>query len=472
MDASMLRRSLWVSSLITLVALGIFVGASAVIPRPQSPALVAAIGILIAVIPGLIWMGFFYQQDRIEPEPKRLVARVFVFGALAAGLTPAIDALTHPTLTQASGIVVRLLLTILTVSLIQETLKLAMVRYVVLGTNAFDAHPDGIVYGLAAGFGFGTVLTLTSFLASDGVIPLQGAIMAVDNALVHGALGAITGYYIGRVKLDGKKLPWMLAGLAIATVLNGLYAILRDELNGRLTFNPWYALGIAIVLAVGVGAVLFAIFRRAMLRATGELQTVSVQAHARSKEMPWDIHVRYDYLIIGGLCLALVVNWLGALIVTSRTVAYSGEGLPLTFSYPAGWAVQADETTELLIRDLTGEGIFRPEISASGNKVGTSASLDFVVAQSLAAYGASRTLYQETEREEDVTVDDVPAARISYQYAEQSASGPVVVRGVVTYVLVGEWLCAFRYEAESDVFADSLSQYEQLLRSIQFDSAE
>src|SRR5438046_9875650 len=33
-------------------------------------ALLAA-GIVMALVPGLIWLVAFYQQDRLEPEPKR-----------------------------------------------------------------------------------------------------------------------------------------------------------------------------------------------------------------------------------------------------------------------------------------------------------------------------------------------------------------------------------------------------------------
>lgn len=40
---------------------------------------------LMAGIPALFWLGFFYLMDRHEPEPKQLVAGVCVLGALIAG---------------------------------------------------------------------------------------------------------------------------------------------------------------------------------------------------------------------------------------------------------------------------------------------------------------------------------------------------------------------------------------------------
>src|SRR6185503_12568052 len=40
---------------------------------------------VMAAIPAVLWLGFFYLMDRHEPEPKQLVAGVCVLGALIAG---------------------------------------------------------------------------------------------------------------------------------------------------------------------------------------------------------------------------------------------------------------------------------------------------------------------------------------------------------------------------------------------------
>src|SRR5947199_3147138 len=39
---------------------------------------------LMAGIPAVLWLGFFYLMDRHEPEPKQLVVGVCVLGALIA----------------------------------------------------------------------------------------------------------------------------------------------------------------------------------------------------------------------------------------------------------------------------------------------------------------------------------------------------------------------------------------------------
>ncbi|HBG16853.1 MAG TPA: PrsW family intramembrane metalloprotease, partial [Firmicutes bacterium] len=38
--------------------------------------------IIVSVIPGVLWLTYFYRKDRFEPEPKKLVAKVFIGGML------------------------------------------------------------------------------------------------------------------------------------------------------------------------------------------------------------------------------------------------------------------------------------------------------------------------------------------------------------------------------------------------------
>lgn len=472
MDAGSMRRSVWVSSIIALAGMALYIGIAAALGlvwTPGSGLGLAILGMFLALVPALIWMVFFYQRDRVEPEPKQLVARMFVFGAVGAGIAiPLAQPIVGGIIPQLPSLILRLLVTILTVSLLQETLKVAMVRYVVLGTDEFDRHPDGIVYGLASGLGFATVLTLHFALgSSDAVEPLKLAIRAVDNALVHGVLGAVSGYYIGRVKIDGKKLGWMIRGLAIVTVINGIYRVAANEFSATFTFNPWYSLLIALGLAIVVGAVLFAVFRRAILRATGALSTVSIQIHARSPQLIWDIHPRYDLLLIGALVLALGIGWglLGGL--DARHLTYTGDEISASFQYPTGWGIQTQATGEVTLRNPFAPGAFKPTLTVSETKTAAATSLDFIMGELVTGYEQTKTLFVEISRE-PMTVDDHEAIQLEYRYACEIGGSPVVVYGAETYVLIENQLYIFRYEAEPDAFETGLAHYERLLESVRF----
>ncbi len=473
MEELSLRRSVWRSSLITLAVLAVYIGISAVIPQPGAPTGLLLLSLFLALIPALVWMVFFYQQDRDEPEPKQLVIRMFLFGSLAAVLAVILGrAFVTQTLKLYQGIILSGILTLLSVSLMQETLKVMMVRYVVLGTNEFDRHPDGIVYGMASGLGFSTVLTIAFVLQSGGVVPLAGAIRAVNNALIHGALGAVSGYYIGRVKIDGKKLPWLFEGLGLVTGVNAIYQVASNEFTSRLVFNPWYGLIVAVVLSILVVLVLFYFFRRALMRAVGDLTTISIQAHARSLKMPWDIKTRYDWVLLGALLLSLLVGLGVGAIVDARTAPYEGDALALTFDYPAGWAVQGGQTGGFAARDLSSAGIFNSQISVTDEKVRDNTNLDLLVVERVTQHALQDDLFTELDRQSGVEVGGYPAIRSEYQYSDQVAAGLAVVQGVDTYVLVESRLYVFTYQAGDGEFDSHVSRYDRLLRSVSFEGGQ
>src|SRR5205085_11018404 len=79
----------WRTGVIAIIGLLIFVGAvvaldAALQPQLSGAALVLT-GILLALVPAALWLVFFYQQDRLEPEPVGQVVRMFVIGLALAG---------------------------------------------------------------------------------------------------------------------------------------------------------------------------------------------------------------------------------------------------------------------------------------------------------------------------------------------------------------------------------------------------
>lgn len=467
MATTTMRQSVWISVLTTVVALAIYLVVAFFIPLPEQGLPLITLGVLLALIPAIIWLGFFYQRDHVEPEPKRLVARVFLFGALAATLAvPVTELFMQNSVVVLDSLVARFVVTTLSVSLIQEVLKVAMVRYVVLGTDEFDEQPDGIVYGLAAGLGFATVINIGFVLQSGGVLPLQAAIQATNNALVQGALGAFTGYFVGRVKLDGERLEWLVTGLVIATLVNGLYHTVSDEVTSLgLSFQPGYALVVAVVLALGLGAVLFALFRRAHHLAAGDFVTITQQAQARSLDMPWDIAPRYDSVLVAALVVALVVGFGVGLLLNEQTVDYRDPALPVSLSYPASWGVESSASGLFLI-DLEAGAAFAPTFQMSANKVAGDAALQSLEQERILRQEQQLDFYRAETRGEGPSVGGQPTRQVVYSYVTLTNAGPVVVRGMDTLLLFEDRLYIFRYVAEADDFSESLERYQQILGTV------
>ncbi len=142
--------------LITIGAIVIYTALVALIAAFRDPHLdgvaLLVVGVLLAVIPALIWMLAFYQQDRLEPEPKALVFAVFLLGGILAAAIgqPLLRNSFHVQDWLGNDVVTTILGSILVVGFVQEFLKYAAVRYTVFRSHEFDERVDGIIYSTSS----------------------------------------------------------------------------------------------------------------------------------------------------------------------------------------------------------------------------------------------------------------------------------------------------------------------------------
>jgi RsiW-degrading membrane proteinase PrsW (M82 family) len=268
------RTSAWRSVWGQVIALVLFVlvvyGAQLIIkPVFGSTALVVA-GVLLAIILSVFWLAFFYQQDRLEPEPKSFVFGVFVLGALLASAVgiPLVENIFHISHWLYTDTLTSILGSILVVGFTQEFLKYAAVRYSVYRSPEFDEPTDGIVYATAAGLGYALVLNVQFVVSNGGVDLGTGVIYMAIVALAQASFAGITGYFLGRAKFESESLFWMPAGITLAAVLNGLFFWLRGWLvqsTATLTNgggNPWLGLILAAILAIVTTGILSWLIRQ------------------------------------------------------------------------------------------------------------------------------------------------------------------------------------------------------------------
>ena len=223
-------------------------------------------GIVMALVPAVMWLIFFYLQDRLEPEPKRYVIGIFILGALLASAVgmPLVNNVFQVKEWLYDSPVVQLVGGILVVGFIQEFLKYAAVRYTLFGSPEFDERIDGVIYGTAAGLGYATMLNIQYVVSNTGVDLSVGVIRMIVTALAQASFAGIVGYFLAQDKFEGRPAWWMPGGLALAAVLNGLFVFVRDLASVRgLQFNPWNALILATLVALIILVALICLMRRA-----------------------------------------------------------------------------------------------------------------------------------------------------------------------------------------------------------------
>ncbi len=268
------RRGAWNSIIGMIVALVVFVGlvyALDTFVKPVfTPATLLFTGIVMALIPAAIWLGFFYEQDRLEPEPKSYVLGVFALGALLAiGIgVPLVDNVFNVSRWLYADTTTTIVGGILVVGFTQEFLKYVAVRYSVYNLPEFDEPTDGVVYATAAGLGYATVLNVLFVINSGGVDLGAGVIRMAIVALAQASFAGITGYFLGRSKFESETVLFMPSGLALAAIANGLFNWARGQVTrggvslSGAAVNPWYGLALAAVVAViCMGAVILLVRR-------------------------------------------------------------------------------------------------------------------------------------------------------------------------------------------------------------------
>jgi protease PrsW len=229
---------------------------------------------VMAAIPAVLWLGFFYLMDRHEPEPKQLVAGVCVLGALIAGpLADFVQVQAAPPLALAvPGLSAfsldRIVHAVLVVGLSQEMCKYAVVRYTIYMSREFDEPMDGIVYMMACGTGFAVWVNYHRLSGQNHEVYLSiGAAQAVVTTLAHASFAGLLGYVMGRAKFSRRSAPirglLILLGLLGAAAFNGQFTLVENwVLQHGLAQHPWYGVGYAALCASAMFGIIWLVSRR------------------------------------------------------------------------------------------------------------------------------------------------------------------------------------------------------------------
>lgn len=177
--------------------------------------------IIAAIAPGIALLTFFYLKDRYEPEPLRMVIRLFIFGALICFPVMIIQ---YGLRTEISDQI--FFSSFITAGFLEEFIKWFVLYYLIYNHEEFDEPYDGIVYAVAVSLGFATLENFL-YLVTEGLsVAFLRAFIPVTG---HALFGVVMGYYIGLGKFihDRKKVNRiLLKSLFIPVMIHGTYDLL------------------------------------------------------------------------------------------------------------------------------------------------------------------------------------------------------------------------------------------------------
>lgn len=193
--------------------------------------------ILLGFLPGFAWL-FFYLQEDIHPEPKRLVAKTFLFGAISAGAAIFIQ---HY-LNSWFGLLdfkKSIFLALLVLALVEESVKFFAAYFSIHKNASFDEPVDAMIYTVVAALGFATVENIGAAAgASPGLAGLLNNVFITTSlrfigaTLLHALASAFVGYFwaAGIRRFNSRK--YILYGIIIATVLHAVFNFFIINIGG------------------------------------------------------------------------------------------------------------------------------------------------------------------------------------------------------------------------------------------------
>lgn len=212
------------------------------------------LAIPLGIAPTLIWL-FFYLKKDLHSEPRHMVALTFLGGMAIAplalfaesGALEFLKALAVPIALQDA------LVLFVASALIEEFLKFAVVRFLVIHSRAFDEPVDGMVYLIIAALGFAAIeniLILGPLLnESVGEALLTGLMRFWGANFLHALASGVVGYFYMR-GVWGR-------GLLLGTLFHGFF-------NGAIVLKA--GIGFPIIgFLLGGMAILVSIFLKRLL---------------------------------------------------------------------------------------------------------------------------------------------------------------------------------------------------------------
>lgn len=179
--------------------------------------------LLLAALPALWLVRRFWLLDRARPEPIRLVGRGLLYGFLAVIPAALIELFLGESLPAFPGLAGNFVQSFLVAGLVEESVKLLFILRLLRRRPESDERADGVVHAVRVSLGFALVENFLYGYDNYYVLLLRSVTAVPLHAVATGLLGV----WIGRAGIDARS-PWkqrsfLLRGLAIATLVHGLY---------------------------------------------------------------------------------------------------------------------------------------------------------------------------------------------------------------------------------------------------------
>ncbi|MDD5032927.1 MAG: PrsW family intramembrane metalloprotease [Candidatus Pacebacteria bacterium] len=206
------------------------------------------------IMPALLWLWFWLKEDRLHPEPRRLLILTFLAGMGVVALALPIEQITNWAFKKMAienlwgGFALLFMW-----ALAEELTKYLAARKVAFERKDFDEPIDAIIYLITAALGFAAfenVIFLTEvvghygFLAGVVTSNLRFAGATLLHVLSSSCIGASIAFSFFHKEKLGRNI---FGGLMLATLLHTFFNYFIIKTNGEHIFQIFFPLWLMVI---------------------------------------------------------------------------------------------------------------------------------------------------------------------------------------------------------------------------------
>jgi len=210
--------------------------------------------ILAGIIPMLTYLLIIWKMDKYEPEPLKLIAANFLWGAIGAVILSIAGSYFFVLFLQIFSIYESSMVHSVIIAPVVEEIAKALFLLYIISKRDFDNITDGLVYGAAIGLGFGMSENIFYFITYGTTVEnwiFLVAVRSTFSAVMHGLATAVVGAFFGMAKYSNLKFRYILppGGLAIASFIHFMW-------NYSVSFENTFYWGFAFIVVAAISFIL------------------------------------------------------------------------------------------------------------------------------------------------------------------------------------------------------------------------
>lgn len=202
---------------------------------------------LSGLIPALIWLFFWLREDRVHPEPKKIILFCFLAGMITVPLVLPFEKHTR-------DIFSNITLLFILWAFIEEAFKYIAAYVSGISRKCDDEPIDSIIYLISVALGFAALentLFLSNYLIQGQTSQalITGSMRFIGSTLLHTVSSAMIGIFIAYAFYHSRKykIVFTLLGLAFATIIHSIFNLVLVNGSGSQNMIAFYFVWFMVV---------------------------------------------------------------------------------------------------------------------------------------------------------------------------------------------------------------------------------